>query len=77
MGPHALAICWLAGLPYQDMVAEVTQQPLTARTETKARWRPLTSFVATVAGWARTLAAPAAARVEVQPIAAAPVRSEF
>ena len=35
MGPHALAICWLAGLPYQDMVQEVTQQPLTARTETR------------------------------------------
>ena len=30
MGPHALAICWLAGLPYQDMVREVTQQRLTA-----------------------------------------------
>ena len=77
MGPHAFAICWLAGLPYQDMVQEVTQQPLTARTETKARRRPLTSFVTNVAVFARTLAASAAARAEEQPIAAAPVRTEF
>ncbi len=76
MGPHAFAICWLAGLPYQDMVREVTQQPRTARTEPKAR-RPLTSFVTIVAGLARILAAPAAAQVEVQPNAAAPVRTEF
>ena len=76
MGPHALAIRWLAGLPYRDMVREVTQQPLTARTETQVRRRPVTSFVTIVAGLA-DLAAPAAARVEVQPIAAAPVRTEF
>ena len=55
MGPHAFAICWLAGLQYQDMVREVTQQPLTAGTETKARRRPLTSFVTNVAAFARTL----------------------
>ena len=77
MGPHAFAICWLAGLPYQDMVREVTQPRLSAHTETRARRRPLTSFVTIVAGLARILAAPAAAQVEVQPNAAALVRTEF
>lgn len=60
MGSHALAICWLAGLRYQDMVREVTHQPRTAGAATRA-WRPLTTFAAIVAVCALTLAALAAA----------------
>jgi hypothetical protein len=76
MGPQALAICWLAGLRYQDLAREAAPGRRTAPPETTARRRPRTAFLALVAVFARTLVAPAAARGEVQPIAAAPVRIE-
>jgi hypothetical protein len=60
MGSHALAICWLAGLRYQDLAREAAPGRLTASTKTTARWPPLTSFLAIVALVALTLVALAA-----------------